>query len=75
MEQLLQSKIGHVRLNCVPRRMKTSQVNEDDGELDTHKLNVPATISSSTMADRQEDGWVPCNCCVVDLIAFLVVEA
>ncbi len=40
-----------------------------------NKLNVPATIGNGTINDGQEDGQVPHNCCVVDLIALLVVEA
>jgi hypothetical protein len=51
------------------------EVNEVEGELYAHKLDVLATIGNGTINDRQEDGCVPCNCCVVDLIAFLVVEA
>jgi hypothetical protein len=36
---------------------------------------VLATIGNCTINDKQEDGSVPCNHCVVDLIAFLVVKA
>jgi hypothetical protein len=51
------------------------KVNEVDGELYMHELDVPATSGNGTIDKEQEDGRVPCNCCVVDLIAFLVVEA
>ena len=40
-----------------------------------HKLNVLATIGNGTINSGHEDRRVPRNCCVVDLIAFLVVEA
>jgi hypothetical protein len=40
-----------------------------------HKLDVPATIDNGTIKDGQENGWVSCNHYVVNLIAFLVVEA
>jgi hypothetical protein len=51
------------------------KVNEVDRKLYMHKLDVPATIGNGTIDNRQEDGRVPCNRCVIDLIAFLVVEA
>jgi hypothetical protein len=51
------------------------KVNEVDGELYAHKLDVPVTSGNGTIDNGQEDGRVPCNHYVVDLIAFLVVEA
>ncbi len=51
------------------------EVNEVDGELYVHKLDVPATSGNGTIDIGQEDGRVLCNCCVVDLIAIFVVEA
>jgi hypothetical protein len=39
-----------------------------------HKLNVLATIGNGTINSGHEDRRVPRNCCVVDLIAHLVME-
>jgi hypothetical protein len=51
------------------------EVNEVDRELYAHELDVPATSGNGTIDDEQADRQAPCNCCVVDLTAFLVVEA
>jgi hypothetical protein len=51
------------------------KVNKVDGELYVHELDVPTTNGNGTINNGQEERRVPCNCCVIDLIAFLVVEA
>jgi hypothetical protein len=51
------------------------KVNEVYRELYTHELDMPATIGNGPINNRQENRRVPCNHCVIDLIAFLVVEA
>jgi hypothetical protein len=57
------------------RMVNGHKVNEVDGEPYAHKLDVLATICKGTIDDRQEERQVPCNCGVVDLIAFLAMEA